>query len=103
MYRCVPSICLVWQKRASSVYYVADAKFTLSKAEFVPLCSSGLQLTVVLDADHQVAETNELNNKYVLDDIVIIDGDDANFCTSKFLELLSHSNRFCWQLYHSSV
>ena len=73
----------------------------MSKAEFVPLCASGLELILVLDSDHQVAETNELNNKYMLNNVAIIDGDDADFCTSKFVLLGNLTNRFFKQLCHS--
>ena len=62
---------------------VVDADFTLSKADFVPFCVGGLELRVVLDANHQVAETVETNNKYVISDIEISDGDTADFCISK--------------------
>ena len=85
MHLYIPSNSILCQEQVSAVCYFADGEFTLSKAEFVPLCTTELELTLVLDSDHQVAETNELNNKYVLDKIAVIDGDDADFCTSKFL------------------
>ena len=67
------------------LFVCPGGSLNLPIADFLPFCRSGLTLTVHLDTDDTLSETNEANNQQAITAVTIDDG-DGDFCLSEYYQ-----------------